>query len=79
MPEATIASFILRFTQEHSSKADPPCAAWRGVIRHVQTNKEIRFTQVESALAFVARYVDISPGGDGVEDGDGEEETRAAD
>ncbi len=78
MPEATIASFILRFTQEHSSKAEPPCAAWRGVIRHVQTNKEIRFTQIESALAFVARYVDISHGGDGVEDSDGEEETQAA-
>ena len=59
MPEATIASFILRFTQEHDSEAEPSGVAWRGVIRHVQTNEQIRFIQIEDALAFVARYVDI--------------------
>lgn len=75
MPEATIASFVLRFTQEHTPEAEPPCAAWRGVIRHVQSNEEMRFTNIESALAFVARYVDISPGG-GARDSVGEEETE---
>jgi hypothetical protein len=75
MPEATIASFVLRFTQEHTPGAEPPCAAWRGVIRHVQSNEEMHFTHIESALAFVARYVDISPGA-GAGDSDGKEETE---
>ncbi|HET90731.1 MAG TPA: hypothetical protein ENN99_08350 [Chloroflexi bacterium] len=60
MAEATIASFILRFTQEHAEGAERP-AAWRGVIRHVQTHEEAHFTQLEHALAFIARYVAIAP------------------
>ena len=60
MPEATIASFILRFIQEHDSESDPSGVAWRGVIRHVQTNEQIRFTRLDPALAFIARYVDIT-------------------
>ncbi|MGD1994858.1 MAG: hypothetical protein PVI59_16820 [Anaerolineae bacterium] len=59
MPEATIASFILRFTQEATLETEPSGGAWRGVIRHVQTNEEIRFAQVADALAFIARYIDI--------------------
>ena len=66
MPEAMIASFILRFTQEHiPDEAEPPGSAWRGVIRHVQSNEETRFTQIEGALDFIARYVDVA-----VESGD---------
>ena len=65
MPEATIASFILRFTQEHTPGVEPTCSAWRGVVRHVQTNDEVRFTQMESALAFITRYVDITSSGMG--------------
>ncbi len=60
MPEATIASFILRFTQEHAPETGVPAGPWRGVIRHVQTSEEIRFVQMEDALAFVARYVDLT-------------------
>jgi len=60
MPDATIASFILRFTQEHPGRADPRGGAWRGVIRHVQSDDETRFTRVEEALAFIARYVDLT-------------------
>jgi hypothetical protein len=72
MPEATIASFILRFTQEHTPGTQLAAGAWRGVVRHVQTNEEIRFTQIENALAFIAHYVDIKSG-DIVEHGRGEE------
>ena len=71
MPEATIASFVLRFTQDHTARSDPVYTAWRGVIRHVQTNEEIRFTQIDGALAFIARYVDITSCGV-VETEDGE-------
>ena len=62
MPEATIASFILRFTQEHTPDAPASHTSWRGVIRHIQTKEEIRFTRMESALDFMARYVDVTAG-----------------
>lgn len=62
MPEATIASFILRFTQEATSETEPSGPVWRGVIRHVQTNEEIRFAQMADALAFIARYIDLGEG-----------------
>ena len=45
--EATIASFILRFTQEHSPEASPLIDRWRGVIRHVQSNQQADFTRME--------------------------------
>ena len=61
MPEATIASFILRFTKEHGAEDERVTPPWRGVIRHVQTNEEARFTQIEDALDFLARFVDIAP------------------
>jgi hypothetical protein len=60
MQNATIASFILRFTQEDTPPADPAGRAWRGVIRHVQDNQQTHFTRMEDALAFMARYVDIA-------------------
>lgn len=75
MSEATIASFILRFTQEHIPGAKPSCNAWRGVIRHVQTNEEIHFTRVENALGFISGYVDITAGGMG-RNRDNKPETR---
>jgi hypothetical protein len=30
------------------------------MIRHVQTNEAAHFTQIEGALSFIARYVDIT-------------------
>ena len=65
MPETTIASFILRFTREHDVGASLSDTGWRGVIRHVQTSAETRFTRIEDALAFITRYVDISGRGTG--------------
>ncbi len=54
MSETVISSFILRFTQE--SEADLP---WRGVVRHVQSDEEARFTRIEEALRFIGRFVDV--------------------
>ena len=62
MSGATNASFILRFTQEHTPGAELAAGAWRGLIRHVQTNEEIRFTRIESALAFITHYVNLTNG-----------------
>ena len=55
MSETVISSFILRFTQE--SDADLP---WRGVVRHVQSEEESRFTRIEEALRFIGRFVDVA-------------------
>jgi hypothetical protein len=54
MSETVISSFILRFTQE--SDADLP---WRGVVRHVQSDEESRFTRIEEALRFIGRFVEV--------------------
>lgn len=58
MNETTIASFVLRFTQEYAPE-DRGRAAWRGVVRHVQSDQEIHFTRVADALAFISRYVQL--------------------
>ncbi|MGD8243748.1 MAG: hypothetical protein PVG25_08070 [Anaerolineae bacterium] len=66
MPGATIASFILRFMREprlasnERGPSEPYSGAWRGVIRHVQTTEEIHFAEMEEALSFIARYVDVA-------------------
>ncbi len=55
MSETVISSFILRFTQE--SDADLP---WRGVVRHVQSDEESRFTRIEEALRLADRDVELA-------------------
>lgn len=50
----------VRNAQEKSQSPGPAAAPWHGVIRHVQSNKEIRFTQIEDALRFVANYVELA-------------------
>lgn len=54
-----IASFVLRFTQEHcrDEQNDDPHIRWRGYIRHVQGNDEGRFTNFGDALTFIQRYL----------------------
>jgi hypothetical protein len=59
MPKTTIASFVLRFTQELTS-GTKPAAPWRAVIRHVQSDEEMHFTEMNEALAFIGRYVDVA-------------------
>lgn len=64
MSETKIASFVVRFVQEAdaddgegAAAAGQLAAPWRGVIRHVQSREEVRFTEMEEALAFMGRYV----------------------
>lgn len=54
MSETVISSFILRFTQEAGGNQP-----WRGVVRHVQSEEEARFTRIEEALRFIGRFVDL--------------------
>jgi transcriptional regulator of heat shock response len=51
-----IASFVLRFTQEQWQDAEgEPRVQWRGHIRHVQSDEEVRFTDFAEAVAFIQR------------------------
>lgn len=59
MLETSVNSFILRFVQGQPSENSQDVLTWHGVIRHVQSKQEIRFTHIEEALNFVASYVDI--------------------
>ncbi len=62
MTETRIVSFIVRFVQPESGYQAAP---WHGVVRHVQSREEMRFTRVAEALQFMSRYVpmedDIAP------------------
>ncbi|MFN2221077.1 MAG: hypothetical protein PVH65_00215 [Chloroflexota bacterium] len=75
MLETDVDSFILRFVQVRDAIArdatmpdpqdkqqdnGPTAVPWHGVIRHVQSKEEIRFTQIEDALRFVANYVQLT-------------------
>ena len=62
MPSQTnVVSFVLRFVQETAdSPAVPTQEDWYGLIRHVQTDKEERFTCLMDAIAFISRYVHLA-------------------
>ena len=60
MLETDVDSFIMRFVQERSRSSDPAAAPWHGVIRHVQSKEEFRFTHIEDALRFMANYVQLA-------------------
>jgi hypothetical protein len=54
MAETVINSFMMRFIQE--VEAD---SSWRGVVRHVQSDEEARFTRIDEALRFIGRFVEV--------------------
>ena len=57
MVEAAIASFVIRFTQEHENESKND--AWRGHIRHVQSKEQINFTHIQEALDFMSQVVEL--------------------
>ncbi len=61
MLETAVNSFVLRFVQESATADGDADADWHGVIRHVQSNTELRFVQMEEALSFIATYVPLPP------------------
>lgn len=69
MTETRIVSFILRFVQPEQGDT---ALRWYGVVRHVQSREEVRFTHMEEALAFISRYVTL---GDEAEVVQSQEET----
>jgi len=62
-PEAKVTSFVLRFVQdEQAGPTQNVAALWYGVIRHVQSDVERRYTRWEDVVAFIEQYVDLSKG-----------------
>jgi len=57
LPDAGMRDATMRSAQEQGPDKEPTTVPWHGVIRHVQSKEEIRFTQIEDALRFVANYV----------------------
>jgi len=53
-----IVSFVIRFVQEQPSQV-PGEVAFRGSIRHIQTDQEIAFTCWEDATAFIQKFIPI--------------------
>ncbi len=47
-------SFVVRLTQLQGASS----AAWRGLITHVQTGAERRFTDFATAVAFMQQYLE---------------------
>jgi hypothetical protein len=53
-----VASFLVRFTQDLWQDAQgEPQVAWRGDIRHIQGDDQVRFTDFSEAVAFMQRYM----------------------
>jgi oligoribonuclease (3'-5' exoribonuclease) len=63
MSETAVTSFIIRFMQEQEPD-QAHTTPWHGLIRHVQSSTETRFSQIEEALAFMNEYVDIAGSGE---------------
>ncbi len=57
MSETAVTSFIIRFTQE--KEAEQPAMGWHGLVRHVQSDEECHFVEMEEALAFISDFVKI--------------------
>jgi hypothetical protein len=56
-----VVSFVLRFVQEATDTPLAPATQdWHGLIRHVQTDREERFTCLIDAIAFISRYVHLA-------------------
>ena len=52
-----IVSFVIRFIHDQPVKGDLPL--YRGIIRHVETDQELTFTDWEAAQGFMENFVQI--------------------
>jgi hypothetical protein len=51
-----VASFLVRFTQDlWKDDEGEPRVEWRGHVRHIQGDDEVRFTDFSKAVAFMQR------------------------
>lgn len=59
MSDKIVDSFVLRFVQDAGSDRSALGITWQGVIRHVQSGKELRFTSSYDALNFLNNFVEF--------------------
>ena len=52
-----VASFLIRFVQEQRPESGGP--AYRGMVRHVQTDRELFFTCWEEVEAFIQQVIPL--------------------
>jgi hypothetical protein len=57
MPDTEVDSFVLRFVRDYASESSSVGIIWHGVIRHVQSGNELRFTSTQDAIGFLNNYV----------------------
>lgn len=50
--ETNVVSFVMRFVYDKPDE-------WHGVIRHIQSDAEMHFTQWADVQKFVAQYVEV--------------------
>ncbi len=63
IPETDVVSFVLRFVYDKpSGESSDPATDWHGLIRHVQSSEERRFTRWADAVAFIEQYVRVERG-----------------
>lgn len=57
----TISSFVIRFVQSDAPAPETgsPPRAMRGIIRHIQSDREIAFSRWQEALDFIQSYVTL--------------------
>ncbi len=64
-----IAAFVIRFVQSESSPASASPGeqglAYRGTIRHIQSDEEIPFTRWADAVQFIRRFVKLESEAEG--------------
>jgi hypothetical protein len=55
----SIASFVIRFVVDEITLAEKAQPAYRGMIRHIQSDEEMNFHLWEDAVDFIRRYVPL--------------------
>jgi len=59
--ETSLVSFVVRFIcDEPAAPPEHPATHWHGVVRHVQSRVERRFTEWDEAMAFIEQYVSLT-------------------
>jgi hypothetical protein len=57
----SIESFVIRFVLDETVTGKVEQPAYRGAIRHIQSDEEMQFNVWEDAVEFIQRYVTLEP------------------
>ena len=54
-----LSSFVIRFVVDETQSEEKTQPAYRGAIRHIQTDEELNFYTWKDAVEFIQRYVPL--------------------